>query len=53
MFANIDNETGKLVSSSSKAVVRQAFVDGTEPGSAANPESKDEDNSFFKEDLSE
>ncbi len=53
VFANIDNETGRLVSSSSKAVVRQAFVDGTEPGSAADPESKDDDRSFFKEDMSD
>ncbi len=53
VFANIDNETGRLVSPGSKSVVRQAFVDGTEPGSAGNPESKEEDQNFYKEDLSD
>jgi penicillin-binding protein 1A len=53
VFANIDNETGRLVSPGSKSVVRQAFIDGTEPGSAANPEIKDEDTNFYKEDMSE
>ncbi len=54
VFANIDNETGRLVSSRSKAVVRQAFLDGTEPGSQGSAEaSKDEDSSFLKEEMSE
>ena len=54
VFANIDNETGQLVSSGSKSVVRQAFIDGTEPGSAANPtNTADEDKNFYKEDMSE
>jgi len=53
VFANIDNETGRLVTSASKSVVRQAFTDGTEPGSATNPETKDEDSNFYKEDLSD
>lgn len=54
VFANIDNETGKLVSPSSRAVVRQAFIDGTEPGSANNPEQGNEDDkNFYKEDMSE
>jgi len=53
-FANIDNETGRLVSSSSKSVVRQAFIDVTEPGSSntAGPPG-DNDKEFFKEDMSE
>ena len=54
VFANIDNETGQLVSSRSKSVVRQAFIDGTEPGSANNPETQaEEDKNFYKEDMSE
>ncbi len=54
VFANIDNETGYLASASSKDVVRQAFLDGTEP--QANQESAaPEDNNvdFYKQDLSE
>lgn len=54
VFANIDNESGKLVDPGSKAVVRQAFVDGTEPGSLANPTNTSEDDkNFYKEDMSE
>ncbi len=53
VFANIDNETGQLVGGGSKAVVRQAFIDGTEPGSAANPTNVDQDKNFYKEDMSE
>ncbi len=32
VFANIDNETGKLATARSHEVVRQAFISGTEPG---------------------
>lgn len=54
VFANIDNETGQLVNSGSKAVVRQAFIDGTEPGTNQNPQSAlDQDKNFYKEDMSE
>jgi penicillin-binding protein 1A len=54
VFANIDNETGRLVSSGSKSVVRQAFVDGTEPGSSNTAGATDNnDKEFFKEDMSE
>ncbi|MBX3020356.1 MAG: PBP1A family penicillin-binding protein [Bdellovibrionales bacterium] len=54
VFANIDNETGQLVSSSSKAVVRQAFIDGTEPGSVTSPTAArkdEEDKNFLKEEM--
>lgn len=34
VFVNIDNETGKLTSPQSKEVVRQAFLEGTEPTGA-------------------
>ncbi len=52
VFANIDNETGQLVSPSSKSVVRQAFIDGTEPTASKGPDA-DDDKSFYKEDMSE
>lgn len=51
VFANIDNQTGHLVRPGSKQIVRQAFIDGTEPGSDANPEKPEEDQNFYKEDL--
>lgn len=53
VFANIDSDTGRLVSAGSKTVVRQAFLDGTEPGSANNPETKEEDQNFYKEDMAQ
>lgn len=54
VFANIDNTSGKLASANSEDVVRQAFVEGTEPQEIANqPGSSDDDKDFFKEDLSE
>lgn len=52
VFANIDNETGKLASASSKQVVRQAFKEGDEPTEVSNSVVED-DRSFFKEDLSQ
>lgn len=53
-FANIDNQTGDLVSSSSKAVVRQAFIDGSEPGGRSNPtDRKQADKNFLKEEMEE
>jgi penicillin-binding protein 1A len=54
VFANIDNETGRLVSSGSKSMVRQAFVDGTEPGTSNSPGlPAEDDKNFYKEDMSE
>lgn len=59
VFASIDNETGKLASPSSKTVVRQAFLEGTEPTAgqkqdgSQNPVGQDEKTDFFKEDLNE
>lgn len=54
VFANIDNETGKLASASSKQTVRQAFIEGTEPQTASDAQSKtEEDQQFYKEDLSQ
>ncbi|RME17370.1 MAG: PBP1A family penicillin-binding protein [Bdellovibrio sp.] len=54
VFANIDNETGKLASANSKEVVRQAFLEGTEPKEiSGQAPTSDDDKDFFKEDLSE
>jgi penicillin-binding protein 1A len=55
VFANIDNETGKLASAESKHVVRQAFIDGTEPSEIQNAVGSDgEDNKdFYKEEMAE
>ena len=62
VFANIDTETGGLVSSKSKEVVHQAFIEGSEPQfikpekptSKDKPFSPDETNetNFIREDLS-
>lgn len=54
VFANIDNETGKLVSSGSRSVVRQAFLEGTEPSTTHTAaESKDDDKDFYKQDMTD
>jgi len=53
VFANIDSSTGKLASTSSKQVVRQAFIEGTEPNSSTTEPSGDEQKEFYKEDLSQ
>jgi penicillin-binding protein 1A len=53
VFANIDNETGKLASASTKNVVRQAFIEGTEPSSVSGETVDETDKQFYKEDLSE
>lgn len=56
VFANIDAETGKLVSSKSKAVIHQAFIEGREPGGAESAPGKDpffpDEADFIREDLS-
>lgn len=51
VFANIDADTGELASGSSKNIIRQAFLEGTEPSSSRNK--KEEDTDFYKQDLSE
>lgn len=51
VFANIDSDTGQLASATSKNIIRQAFLEGTEPTSARNK--KEEDTDFYKQDLSE
>lgn len=52
VFANVDSETGRLASSSSRTVLRQAFVEGTEPSSSAATRSE-ETADFYKQDLTE
>ena len=51
VFANIDGETGELASSSSKNIIRQAFLEGTEPKTSRSQ--KEEDSDFYKQDLNE
>jgi penicillin-binding protein 1A len=51
VFASIDNNTGKLPDKNSKNIVRQAFLEGTEPTAASNQ--KEEETDFYKQDLSE
>lgn len=43
VFANIDAETGKLVSSKSKSVIHQAFIEGREPQLRENENSPEKD----------
>lgn len=51
VFANIDSDTGKLASATTKTILRQAFVEGTEPteASARSEDAAD----FLKEDLTQ
>lgn len=51
VFANIDGETGQLASASSKNVLRQAFIEGTEPTSTSNK--NEEATEFLKQEINE
>lgn len=51
VFANIDTDTGKLASASTKNIIRQAFIEGTEPTAASNK--AEEATDFYKQDFSE
>ena len=56
VFANIDNETGYLASASSEEVVRQAFLEGTQPTSNTEESAHLEGGQvvdFYRKDLSE
>lgn len=56
VFASIDNETGRLAAPNSKEVVRQAFLEGTEPKEIQGDTSTStstETQDFYKEDLSQ
>ncbi|MFN9067063.1 MAG: penicillin-binding transpeptidase domain-containing protein, partial [Bdellovibrionales bacterium] len=49
VFANIDGDSGKLASAESKVVIRQAYLEGTEPTSSSNKEQENSD--FLKQDF--
>lgn len=51
IFINVDNETGHLVSTRSKQIVRQAFIEGTQP-LEVEEFSEEEDQNFLREDFS-
>ncbi|KHD88063.1 MAG: penicillin-binding protein 1A [Bdellovibrio sp. ArHS] len=51
VFANIDADTGKLASAQTKKIIRQAFVEGTEPTLSSSK--AEEATDFYKQDLSE
>lgn len=51
VFANVDRETGKLASASTKTILRQAFVEGTEPSESAG--AAEDATDFYKQDLNE
>lgn len=53
VFANIDNESGKLASAQSEQVVRQAFTEGTEPTQFSSETDSQDEKDFYKEELSE
>lgn len=53
VFANIDNETGKLASSKSKQIVNQAYLEGSEPQSSEIKQIREEETDFLKDDLTD
>ena len=53
VFANIDEQSGKLASASSRSVVNQAFIQGTEPKEQSGNPSQQDDTDFYKQDLTE
>lgn len=50
---SMDADSGKLASKTSKSIIRQAFLEGTEPKSGEVQESKEMEADFYKEDLSD
>lgn len=53
VYANIDSQTGKLASVSSKSVVRQAFLSGTAPHEMSGNTLNEDEAEFLKKDLSD
>ena len=53
VVANIDNQTGKLASAASTHVVRQAFIEGTEPKVGGETSSREDETEFLKKDLTD
>lgn len=52
VFTHIDNETGKLVSTQSSQIIRQAFIEGTQPQTDTEA-NEEEDQDFLREDFSQ
>jgi len=50
VFANVDSETGQLPTHGAKRIIRQAFLEGTEPTSSSKSK-KEEDTDFYKQDM--
>jgi penicillin-binding protein 1A len=53
VVANIDNQTGKLASALSTHVVRQAFIEGSEPKVGGETSSREDETEFLKKDLTD
>jgi penicillin-binding protein 1A len=53
VFANIDTQTGSLASASSSKVVKQAFIEGTEPKNLSGAAPAGDDTDFLKKDLTD
>jgi penicillin-binding protein 1A len=51
VFANIDADTGKLATAASKSVIKQAYIEGTEPTLSTNK--GDETVDFLKQEVNE
>ena len=52
VFTNIDNNTGGVVNMNSKRIVKQAFVEGTQPVPASEKDIREtEDQDFLRKDL--
>ncbi len=43
VFANIDHDSGKLATAQSGNVVRQAYIEGTEPTVSSNKQEEDKE----------
>ena len=52
VFANIDNDTGYLASSSSQKITKQAFLEGTAPKEQNKIATESEEQNFFRKDMS-
>ena len=52
VLVNIDNVSGLLATANSKDVARQAFLEGTEPTKTSDEKLLQDENEFYKEELS-
>ena len=53
VVANIDNQTGSLASAASTHVVRQAFIEGSEPRVGGESSNREDEAEFLKKDLTD